>query len=449
MAEFGHHAADDVLAVLDAANELLNRVDFSRLLTDEVMRANSAVAMLAGRTRLVQTNLAGRMQQLADEGRTAPPEDLLGRGSGMGNDAAARISRHARLLDLFPVFATALADGAIAEGHLDALAAHYRQLNDSDQAACVHDADRLAQTARRLCAEDFRSHLAKIRRENEAKAGVTPEQRQKRRNTMTGGIDSDVGRWLWNLNLDPVAGERLHTALEAEMKRLVDENALDEEILTVPSRLRAQALSNLVSSGFQIGRRAPSDGAACEVGVLMDLETWRSGLHENTICQTRTGLPVEIEEAKRLLCDASIYRVVLNDDSVVIDLGARQRLATAVHRRALNSMYETCGAHRCRVPFHECQIHHVEAANGSNTLLANLVPLCHRHHHLVHDNGWRAVLSADRVLTLQRPDGTWDEPQPLRPLGRTGAPAGAATGPPGEPSGSPGDPPGQGDLFAA
>jgi hypothetical protein len=38
--------------------------------------------------------------------------------------------------------------------------------------------------------------------------------------------------------------------------------------------------------------------------------------------------------------------------------------------------------------------------------LANLLPLCVRQHHRVHDEGWRLTLSPDRQLTIELPDGT-------------------------------------------
>ena len=34
------------------------------------------------------------------------------------------------------------------------------------------------------------------------------------------------------------------------------------------------------------------------------------------------------------------------------------------------------------------------------------MPLCDRHHHLVHEGGWTLTLQPDRTITLQRPDGT-------------------------------------------
>lgn len=35
----------------------------------------------------------------------------------------------------------------------------------------------------------------------------------------------------------------------------------------------------------------------------------------------------------------------------------------------------------------------------------NLIPVCSRHHHTIHDFGWRLDLSPDRTLTIRRPGG--------------------------------------------
>jgi hypothetical protein len=43
--------------------------------------------------------------------------------------------------------------------------------------------------------------------------------------------------------------------------------------------------------------------------------------------------------------------------------------------------------------------------NGGTTDFANLLPLCNRHHHLVHEGGWKLTLTPDRTLTITLPDG--------------------------------------------
>jgi hypothetical protein len=52
-------------------------------------------------------------------------------------------------------------------------------------------------------------------------------------------------------------------------------------------------------------------------------------------------------------------------------------------------------------------MHHVVPwEHGGSTDLDNLVPLCSKCHHLVHDAGWQLTMDADRVVTIRRPDGT-------------------------------------------
>ena len=110
---------------------------------------------------------------------------------------------------------------------------------------------------------------------------------------------------------------------------------------------------------------------------------------------------------RRLCCEATILPVVLNGTGVALDVGHEQRLATRAQRRALRAMYRTCGHPGCTVRFADCDIHHViDWDHHGPTDLANLLPLCSRHHHVVHEGGWRLTLHPDRTITLTRPDGT-------------------------------------------
>ena len=38
--------------------------------------------------------------------------------------------------------------------------------------------------------------------------------------------------------------------------------------------------------------------------------------------------------------------------------------------------------------------------------LENLIPLCSRHHHVVHEGGWNLKMLPDRTTVWTRPDGT-------------------------------------------
>ena len=44
--------------------------------------------------------------------------------------------------------------------------------------------------------------------------------------------------------------------------------------------------------------------------------------------------------------------------------------------------------------------------HGGNTDLHNLIPLCSKHHHAVHEGGWKLTMHPNRSLTITYPDQT-------------------------------------------
>lgn len=70
-------------------------------------------------------------------------------------------------------------------------------------------------------------------------------------------------------------------------------------------------------------------------------------------------------------------------------------------------MHRTCAHPGCGVGFDACRIHHVAhwLEHHGPTDLHNLLPLCERHHHLVHEGNWTLSLDRSRVATWTRPDG--------------------------------------------
>ena len=69
-------------------------------------------------------------------------------------------------------------------------------------------------------------------------------------------------------------------------------------------------------------------------------------------------------------------------------------------------MYRSCGFGNCDVAFERCEIHHILPWQlGGSTDLENLIPVCRRHHHVIHDHGLVLDLQPDRTLIVARPDG--------------------------------------------
>lgn len=145
-----------------------------------------------------------------------------------------------------------------------------------------------------------------------------------------------------------------------------------------------------------------------EVSVLTDLSFLMGELHAAGICETEDGNPLPVSTVRRLCCDAEIIPITLGADGVPIDVGRTARTVNRAQRRALRAMHRTCAHPDCTVPFSHTKIHHVRwwTRDRGPTDIDNLLPLCERHHHLVHEGRWTLTMTPDRVATWTRPDGT-------------------------------------------
>jgi hypothetical protein len=152
------------------------------------------------------------------------------------------------------------------------------------------------------------------------------------------------------------------------------------------------------------------------------------GRHADALCETADGAPVPVETMRRLCCEAVIQAVVVNPDGTIDRLCEELRTANRKQRRMLEAMYSTCAHPHCSVPFTACRIHHIVwFTRGGTTVLANLLPLCETHHHLVHEGGWNLTIDDRRRVTWYRPDGTpWytDDGPNRRPARPQSAPPG-------------------------
>ncbi len=91
---------------------------------------------------------------------------------------------------------------------------------------------------------------------------------------------------------------------------------------------------------------------------------------------------------RRLCCDAGISRMVVKGASEILDVGRQTRTWSRAQRRAIRARH----GHQCAVRGCDrriTQIHHLTYwRNGGETCIENGVPLCSRHHHMVHDLDW-------------------------------------------------------------
>jgi len=145
-------------------------------------------------------------------------------------------------------------------------------------------------------------------------------------------------------------------------------------------------------------------GGVPDVTVIIDERTLREGrARQGSVVDIglgKFGLP--IETIRRWACIGTITPLVVSADGTRLLLGRETRLANVVQRRALRVLYRSCAL--CETAFDLCQIHHVGWYSlGGFTDIGNLLPLCSRHHPLVHESGWILHLAPSRTLTITTP----------------------------------------------
>ena len=360
-----------------------------------------------------EASVTSRLNQLHDQGDSAPAVDLHTRNGGVSAKEAQRRERRAKALDQAPAVATALAGGAIGAEHADVLANATIGLDDDVKAAFFDLDGDLATDAARTTPEQFGRNCRDLVRGLERDAGVERAERQRRETRLNKKIDHE-GMYVINARLHPELGTAVFNAIDAETSSLVKaggDRTVDR------SQVAAEALGNLVTGGHQAIRPVEA-----EIRLHVDEQTASTGeLHDQSVCEFDDGTQVPPASVVRLICTGTIVPIITNSDGVAINVGRKHRVANRNQRRALRAMYRTCAFHGCDVQFNRCEIHHIHEWDlGGDTDLDNLLPLCSRHHHVVHEGGWDLHLAPDRTLTIRQPDGSVFATAPLQVAARTG-----------------------------
>ena len=343
-----------------------------------------------------------------------PEQELVAHGGLSCREARSVIARSV-VVDEAPVFGELLASGATTAAHVDALKTGLR-LTGADHTAFLSHVPELAQAAQSMSIGEFASLVRTTVSEVISDDGLSRFERQCRSTHLKIWDDAE-GMVHLRGAFDPVSGAAIRGAIARQVEAMFhggDPSPVDVAPWVEPNDHRqAKALTGLVSRrasdggcvGVDVGSGSGREPRA-EVVVHVDLATLKEGLHAHSTCRTEFGQDLSAETVRRLACEAEIIPVVLDGRSVPIDVGRSKRLATVHQRRALETTHETCAIPECSVPFHHCQIHHIDYwESGGSTDLSNMVPLCNTHHHAAHEGGWTLHLDPlSRTLNVDFPE---------------------------------------------
>ncbi|HYI61613.1 MAG TPA: DUF222 domain-containing protein [Acidimicrobiales bacterium] len=122
--------------------------------------------------------------------------------------------------------------------------------------------------------------------------------------------------------------------------------------------------------------------------------------------RTLDGRPLPGLVVRQMACDATVHRVITDGASSILDYGRGTRTIPPALYTSLVLRDLGCRFPGCDRPVDWCEGHHIRHwEDGGATRLDNLVLLCSRHHHVIHQPDWRLELRPDGTIIVTEPTG--------------------------------------------
>jgi hypothetical protein len=337
-------------------------------------------------------------------------------------DAKRRARRAHRLPDL-PATEGALVAGRLGSAQADEMCGLAERLEPDQLRVLAQHEDALVAELHDKTPAQARKRLARFEQDLQDDDGTAKLERQRAKSSHRERKHGD-GASTFFTHLDPVAASQVRACIDRKVEQLWRGEHADHDGPVPPGalsdeRLRAQAMVELIRAGHAApaGTRGHAD-----VLVLIDYQTLLGQLSLAGRCELGDGTPLPASEVRRLACQSRIIPIVMGGSSLPLDVGRSSRLATAAQRAAARAVHDTCCIAGCDTPFDYCELHHITWwSDGGRSDLANLAPVCSKHHHLIHDHGWELRLDRRRVGTLQRGAAAPDRSNPRAGANRAAA----------------------------
>jgi Domain of unknown function (DUF222)/HNH endonuclease len=220
----------------------------------------------------------------------------------------------------------------------------------------------------------------------------------------------DGGIWVKGF-IDNLGGATLRAALEPLAKKL---GADDDR---PRGRRLADALVEMAEYTLNTGGQGATHCQVPHLQVTTTLETL-VGAPGAPGGEIDGCLPISTAEVQRFACSANVRRVLLDAESLVVDVGRARRLPVTATRVKVQHRDRGCVWPGCRREVRWTEIHHVAPwVHQGRTEEGNLILLCFRHHNDVHLRGWQIVRVAGEREVLAIPPVPLRDP-PIRGPGR-------------------------------
>ncbi len=318
----------------------------------------------------------------------------------MTRRSAQRLRSLAKRLRGLPVCSRAYAQGTLSGGQIEAIVA----LLDDEVAEifAAHEAE-LVPYLMPLTVAGVSQAMAAwlVRARPEPSEPKEPERSLHLSRTLE-------DRWALDGALDSEGGAVVAAALRLATPDRADVAA---NPAANPATRRADALVDACRFFLDHQRSRAGGRHRPHVNVVIEIEDLLGGRGGRVL----DGPGLDGPTMSRLFCDSAVHRVVMAGRSAVLDYGRTTRTIPAPLWSALVIRDEHCRFPGCDRPSVWCEGHHVVwVTHGGTTELANLVLVCSRHHHVLHQPGWHAKLLPDATLEVTGPEGLVRSTSPPR-----------------------------------
>jgi len=302
----------------------------------------------------------------------------------LSRSAAYEKVRVARALRKLPAISDSFSTGELS----------YSKVRALTRIACDHNEQDLLDFALRTTAARVEERCRELRFGMDMSIDVASRAYANRSLRMN--RNPERGMMTVTVELPIETGELLEKALDKAREK--DTDKTPEFVDESWSTQQADAFANLVSdylSGH--GKKATSASDNYLVTIHVDQSALAGG-------EGRSALP--IESVKRLCCDGHAVVITENNEGEPLSIGRKTRIVPAAIKRAvLAKHHDRCtfpGCHNGRF----LRVHHIEHwSNGGETSVENLMPLCTRHHSLVHEGRFRVEKDYRDNWIFVRPEG--------------------------------------------
>ena len=303
---------------------------------------------------------------------------------GISAHRARRLAKTAEGLAGLPGFLGAVQDGRISADQAGMVAeSHKRAPMSSD------DQQELLDLGGWQGHDEFKKTVVAREDQRRADDGMGRAERQRARRSAK-VFDGAGGMVVLHAELDQESGERVKVALGSMSTKMLGDDIAFDPVRTFEQR-NADALVALITQQPAESPSAVAAGAAdCGIRpqktvlvVSADYDAIEGRLKSAGLID---GTPIELDELRRLACEAQIVPMIFGSDGRPLYMGRAQRAVTEAQKLALYRRDRGCVG--CGIRPQACDAHHIQPWDHNGpTDITNLVLLCPRCHTKVHKHG--------------------------------------------------------------